>query len=58
MEKDAIREEPIEFVVKDFPGTRYYPKFRLTTWHPTGILDEALGEKVEFVEWEEWDTSF
>ena len=31
MEKDALREEPIEFVLKDFPGTRYYPKFRLTT---------------------------
>ena len=55
MEKDALREEPIEFVLKDFPGTRYYPKFRLTTWHPTGILDEALAEKViEFVEREEY----
>ena len=53
MEKDAISEEPIEFVLKDFPGTRYYPKFHLTTWHPMGILDEALAEKViEFVEWE------
>ena len=51
MEKDAISEEPIEFILKDFPGTRYYPKFHLTTWHPTGILDEALTEKViEFVE--------
>ena len=55
MEKDAISEEPIEFILKDFPGTRYYPKFHLTTWHPTGILDEALAEKViEFVEWEEY----
>ena len=55
MEKDAISEEPIEFVLKDFPGTRYYPKFHLTTWHPRGILDPALTEKViEFVEWEEY----
>ena len=55
MEKDALREEPIEFVLKDFPGTRYYPQFRLTTWHPTGILDEALAEKViKFVEREEY----
>ena len=46
MEKDAISEEPIEFVLKDFPGTRYYPKFHLTTWHPRGILDPALAEKV------------
>ena len=55
MEKDAISEEPIEFILKDFPGTRYHPKFHLTTWHPTGILDEALAEKViEFIEWEEY----
>ena len=48
-------EEPIEFILKDFPGTRYYPKFHLTTWHPMGILDQALAEKViEFVEWEEY----
>ena len=54
MEKDALREEPIEFILKDFPGTRYYPKFRLTTWHPTGILDQALAEKIiEFIEREE-----
>jgi hypothetical protein len=55
MEKGAISEEPIEFILKDFPGTRYYPKFHLTTWHPMGILDQALAEKViEFVEWEEY----
>ena len=46
-------EEPIEFILKDFPGTRYYPKFHLTTWHPMGILDQAVAEKViEFIEWE------
>jgi hypothetical protein len=55
MEKDAISEEMIEFILKDFPGTRYYPKFHLTTWHPMGILDQALAEKViEFVEREEY----
>ena len=55
MEKDAISEEPIEFILKDFPGTRYYPKLHLTTWHPMGILDKALAEKViEFIEWEEY----
>jgi len=52
---DAMSDEPIEFILKDFPGTRYYPKFRLTTWHLTGILDEPLAEKViQFVEWEEY----
>ena len=48
-------EEPIQFILKNFPGTRYYPKFHLTTWHPTGILNDALAEKIiEFVEWEEY----
>lgn len=50
-----MSEEPTEFVLKNFPGTRYYPKFRLTTWHPKGILDEPLADKiVQFVEWEEY----
>jgi len=48
-------EEPVEYILKDFPGTRYYPRFKLTTWHPRGILDEALGEKIiAFIEWEEY----
>lgn len=52
---DAMRDEPVEFILKDFPVTRYYPEFRLTTWHPTGILDGPLAEKViQFVEWEEY----
>jgi hypothetical protein len=50
-----MSEESIEFVLKNFPGTRYYPKFKLTTWHPKGILDEALADKIiEFIEWEEY----
>lgn len=54
MTKGAISEEPLEFILKDFPGTRYYPNYHLITWHPMGILDEALAEKViDFVEWEE-----
>jgi len=47
--------EPVEYILKNFPGTRYYPRFKLTTWHPRGILDEALAEKiVAFIEWEEY----
>lgn len=50
-----MSEEPVEYVLKDFPGTRYYPRFKLTTWHPRGILDEARWDKViEFIEWEEY----
>src|SRR6478609_1770319 len=50
-----MSEELVEYVLKNFPGTRYYPEFKLTTWHPRGILDEALAEKiVAFIEWEEY----
>jgi hypothetical protein len=49
-----VREEIVEFVLKDFPGARYYPKFRLMTWHPMGIFDAALADKLrEFIEREE-----
>lgn len=49
-----MSEERVEYVLKDFPGTRYYPRFKLTTWHPRGILDEARWDKViAFIESEE-----
>ena len=49
-----MNEASVEYVLKNFPGTRYYPKFKLTTWHPVGVLDAALADKViEFIEWEE-----
>lgn len=49
-----MSEEIIESVLKDFPHAMYYPKFRLMTWHPIGIFDGALADKVrEFIEWEE-----
>ena len=52
---NVMSDEPIQFILKDFPRTRYYPKFRVTTWHLTGILDEPLAERViRFVEWEEY----
>jgi hypothetical protein len=53
--RSHMSEEPVEYILKNFPGTRYYPRFKLTTWHPRGILDEALGEKiVAFIQWEEY----
>ena len=49
-----MSEEITESVLKDFPHAVYYPKFRLMTWHPIGIFDGALADKVrEFIEWEE-----
>jgi hypothetical protein len=47
--------EVVEYILKSFPGTRYYPRFKLTTWHPRGVLDVALAEKIiAFIEWEEY----
>jgi hypothetical protein len=48
-------EESTEYILKNFPGTRYYPRLKLTTWHPRGILDEALAENIiAFIKWEEY----
>ena len=50
-----MNEAAIEYVLKNFPGTRYYPKFKLTTWHPQGTFDAALADKIiTFIEWEEY----
>jgi hypothetical protein len=35
-------------------GTRYYPESRLVTWHPRGVLDDELADRiVEFLEFQE-----
>jgi hypothetical protein len=50
-----MNKASIEYVLKNFPGTRYYPNFKLTTWHPQGAFDAALANKIiEFIEWEEY----
>ena len=50
-----MSEELLEYILKSFPGTRYYPRFKLTTWHPRGVLDAALADKIiTFIEWEEY----
>jgi len=50
-----VSEESLEYILKGFPGTRYFPKFKLTTWHPKGVLDEPFADKlVAFIEWEEY----
>ena len=50
-----MSEELVEYILKNFPGTRYYPRCKLTTWHPRGVLDPALAEKIiAFIEWEEY----
>jgi hypothetical protein len=43
-----------DLILKSFPHTRYYPKFRLLTWHPRGVFDDILTDQiVEFIETEE-----
>lgn len=50
-----MSEASVEYVLKNFPGTRYYPKFKLTTWHPQGTFDATLANKIiAFIEWEEY----
>ena len=50
-----MNAQSVEYVLKNFPGTRYYPEFRLTTWHPQGTFDTALASKIiAFIEWEEY----
>ncbi|MDB6154345.1 MAG: hypothetical protein JWL90_2798 [Chthoniobacteraceae bacterium] len=41
-------------ILKAFPNTIYYPSERVITWHPRGVFDENLGDRIiEFMEWEE-----
>lgn len=40
--------------LSDFPGTMYHPDAHLVTWHPRGVLDDRLAERiVNFLETEE-----
>ena len=52
-------QEPIEYTLRSyprFPRNWYYPKFRLATWHPIGVLtDEVADQIIEFTEIQERD---
>jgi hypothetical protein len=54
-----MNEELIEYTLRSyprFPRYWYYPKFRLATWHPVGVLTDAVADQViEFVEMQEHD---
>jgi hypothetical protein len=46
-----MSEKPPEFIRMAFPRTWYYPKWKLVTWHPRGVLNDAFADQiVEFVE--------
>jgi hypothetical protein len=49
-----VREKAPEFIRKAFPRTWYHPRWRLLTWFPRGVLNEAFEDQViEFIEMEE-----
>jgi len=54
-----MNEELIEYTLRSyprFPRNWYYPKFRLATSHPVGVLTDAVADQViEFVEMQEHD---
>ena len=41
-----MNEEPLATLLKAFPHTRYHPEWRLLTWHPRGLFDDALADKL------------
>src|SRR6266853_5164386 len=50
----SMKEVPPEFIRKAFPRTSYHPRWRLLTWFPRGVLNEAFADQViEFIELEE-----
>jgi hypothetical protein len=41
-------------ILKALPHTQYHPEARLVTWHPCGVFDDELADRiVEFIESEE-----
>lgn len=50
----STTKPPPEFIRKAFPRTWYHPRWRLLTWCPRGVLNEAFVDQViEFIEMEE-----
>jgi hypothetical protein len=56
---DMMNPEQIEYTLRSyprFPRYWYYPKFRLATWYPTGVLTDAVADQIiEFIEMQEHD---
>jgi hypothetical protein len=50
----TLEAEQPDVIRKAFPRTWYYPKLRLVTWFPCGVLNEAFIDQVfNFIELEE-----
>ena len=49
-----MSEEAPPAILMAFPHTQYHPEARLVTWHPRGVFDDALADRiVEFIDSEE-----
>jgi hypothetical protein len=50
----SMTKLPPGFIRKGFPRTWYHSRWRLLTWYPRGVLNEAFADQViEFIEMEE-----
>ena len=41
-----MNEQPLSALLKIFPHTRYSSEWHLLTWHPRGLFDDALADKL------------
>jgi len=41
-----MSDQPFTALLKTLPHTRYHPEWRLFTWHPRGLFDDALADKI------------
>jgi hypothetical protein len=41
-----MNDEPLAAILKAFAHTRYHPEWQLLTWHPRGLFDDALADKI------------
>ena len=41
-----MSDEPLAALLNAVPHARYHSEWRLLTWHPRGVLDDALADKI------------
>jgi hypothetical protein len=42
----SMKDKPLAAILKTIPHTRYYPDWSLLTWHPRGVFDDELADKL------------
>jgi hypothetical protein len=49
--KDKMPPPQAAAILKKFPDTRHHPDWNLVTWHPDGVFNDKLADRVvEFIE--------